>query len=101
MSTPRGRSGVAIIRVSGPGAFKAYECFGVSVPRDRRPVCSWIFDPDSGDPIDQALILKFGGPASYTGENTVEFQLHGSPAVIDAVLEILSKTDGFRPAEAG
>jgi tRNA modification GTPase len=54
-----------------------------------------------GEPIDDALVLWFPGPRSETGEDTAEFQLHGGPAVIAAVLSELGRIDGLRPAEPG
>jgi tRNA modification GTPase len=58
--------------------------------------------PDSGfEPIDDALVLWFPGPASETGEDTAEFQLHGGHAVVAAVLSALGSVDGLRPAGPG
>jgi len=51
--------------------------------------------------IDRGLLLWFPGPASFTGEDSCEFQVHGSLAVIAAMLDALGKVDGLRPAEAG
>ena len=58
-------------------------------------------DPRSGDQIDEALALWFPGPASETGEDMAELQLHGGRAVVAAVFEALSQIEGLRPAEAG
>jgi tRNA modification GTPase len=54
-----------------------------------------------GDPLDTALILRFPGPASATGENVAELHLHGGRAVVAAVLDALAGMDGLRPAEPG
>lgn len=57
--------------------------------------------PASGEPLDDALTLWFPAPRSETGEDTVEFQLHGGRAVVAAVLEALSEVPGLRAAEPG
>src|SRR6059058_4914574 len=57
--------------------------------------------PDSGELLDQALVLRFDSPASSTGEDVVEFHCHGGRAVIDAVLSALGSLEGLRAAEPG
>jgi tRNA modification GTPase len=56
---------------------------------------------EAGEVLDQALVLRFDGPASSTGEDLVEFHCHGGRAVVNAVLEALGGLDGLRPAEPG
>jgi tRNA modification GTPase len=58
-------------------------------------------DPGSDSTIDHALVLWFPGPASFTGEDMVELQLHGGPAVVAAAVDALAALDGLRPAEPG
>ena len=58
-------------------------------------------DPETGELLDEALVLRFDGPASATGEDIVEFQCHGGRAVVDAVLAALGAMDGLREAEPG
>lgn len=58
-------------------------------------------DPRDGGHLDEALILRFDGPASATGENIVEFQCHGGRAVVDAVLGSLGSIEGLREARPG
>jgi tRNA modification GTPase len=58
-------------------------------------------DPASGELLDEALVVRFDGPASSTGEDCAEFQCHGGRAVVDAVLEALAGIDGLRVAEPG
>ncbi|MCB1720723.1 MAG: tRNA uridine-5-carboxymethylaminomethyl(34) synthesis GTPase MnmE [Alphaproteobacteria bacterium] len=60
-----------------------------------------IYDPLSGEVLDNALILPFKAPASYTGEDVVEYHLHGGRAVVDAVLAALAGFEGHRMAEPG
>jgi tRNA modification GTPase len=58
-------------------------------------------DPGSGATLDDALVLWFPGPASYTGEDCAEFHVHGGRAVVSAVFEVLGRLPGLRPAEPG
>jgi len=60
-----------------------------------------LFNPVNGDRIDSALVLCFNAPHSYTGEDVVEFQVHGSRAVQSALFAALAAVPGCRPAEAG
>jgi tRNA modification GTPase len=101
-STAPGRAGVAVIRVSGPAAGAALTAVGGStLPLPRRAALRAIVDPADGRVIDRGLLLWFPGPASFTGEDLGELHLHGGRAVIAAVLEILDRLPGLRPAEAG
>ncbi|MEM9342377.1 MAG: tRNA uridine-5-carboxymethylaminomethyl(34) synthesis GTPase MnmE [Pseudomonadota bacterium] len=100
LATPPGKSGVAIVRVSGPSAFAAAsQMVQVKTPFDR-PRLRRLWG-EAGDHIDTALIVPFAAGASFTGEETVEFHLHGSAAVIQRMLRELSGLDGMRPAQAG
>jgi tRNA modification GTPase len=92
---------IAVIRISGPQARAALEALTGKVPEPRRAAFGTIRDPQSGDAIDQALLLFFEGPNSETGEDVAELQLHGGRAVIAGVFEALSRMEGLRPAEAG
>lgn len=100
LSTARAKAGVAVIRVSGPGAGLACEVLCGAVPPARRAVLRALRDR-TGELIDQALVLFFPEGASFTGESIVEFQTHGSEAVVSALLRELGALPGFRPAEAG
>lgn len=100
-ATAPGRAGVAVIRISGPAATTAYAAFGVPRPAPRQAVHARLRHPDSREWVDDALILHFPAPRSYTGEDVVELHLHGSRAVLREVTEILSALPGFRLAEPG
>lgn len=95
-----GRAGVAVIRISGPRAFDAAEALAGNRPADRRAGLRWLRSRD-GARIDQALVLCFPGPGSFTGEDIAELQLHGGPAVCRMVLGVLAELDGLRSAEPG
>ncbi len=71
------------------------------VPERRRAALCTVADPETNQPIDQALALWFPAPHSETGEDMAELQLHGGRAVIAATLMALSCLPGLRPAEAG
>lgn len=93
-------SGVAVVRVSGRDAQSALDVFHVKHPEPRRAQLSVLTDAD-GRPLDQGLVFWFPGPASFTGEDVVEFHLHGSAAVLDAVFQQLGTLRNWRMAEAG
>jgi len=104
VATPPGVGGVGVVRLSGPQALE----IAARVWRGRDPRQSpggrfwhgWIHDPDSGEVVDEALLLVFRAPHSYTGEDAVELQTHGSPAVLRRVLELLLSA-GARAAAPG
>lgn len=103
LSSGRGRAGVAVIRLSGPDAGAALCALTrkEDLPPARLASLRSLYDPQNGDVIDQALVLYFPGPRSFTGEDVVELQVHAGPAVLSAVLEALALMPGLRPAEAG
>jgi len=100
LATARGRAGVAVIRISGPRAFDAASRLAGDLPLPGRARLRKLRDM-SGDIVDEALVLTFEGPRSFTGEDVVELHLHGSVAVIAACERLLSETGLVRPAEAG
>nr|WP_306263521.1 tRNA uridine-5-carboxymethylaminomethyl(34) synthesis GTPase MnmE [Pararhizobium sp. IMCC3301] len=93
-------SGVAVVRISGRDAASALEVFHVKQTVPRRAHLTVLSNSD-GDPIDQALVFWFPGPASFTGEDVVEFHLHGSAAVLNAVFQQLGTLRNWRMAEPG
>lgn len=98
LASARGKAGVAVIRVSGPKAHFALAQMA-AVPKTRQASLRKLHW--QGAFLDEALVLVFEEGASFTGEPSVELQLHGGQAVIAAVLQALSGIDGLRPAEAG
>ncbi|PJE27560.1 tRNA modification GTPase trmE [Pseudooceanicola antarcticus] len=99
LASAPGRAGVSVIRISGPGAFPALARFGLTAPEPRAAALRLLRDGD--EVLDQALLLAFAGPASFTGEDVVELHLHGSPAIVASTLRILGEVDGLRMAEPG
>lgn len=100
LASGHGKAGVAVIRVSGPGAFVACEALSGDVPAPRKAALRVVRDAN-GDVLDTGLVVTFPGPGSFTGEDVVEFQLHGSVAVVNAVLSALSALDDLVLAEPG
>lgn len=99
LATARGRSGLAVVRVSGPAAFAAGSALCGSLPTPRVAGLrrlTW-----GGELLDEALVLTFAEGASFTGEAVVELQCHGGPAVVGAVLRALSEQPDMRLAEPG
>jgi tRNA modification GTPase len=100
LATAPGRAGVAVIRVSGPQAHVACVKLCGDLPEPRIASVRVLRDA-SGVRLDEALVLVFSQGASFTGEEVVEFHLHGSIAVVNAVLRVLSELPDCRAAEAG
>jgi tRNA modification GTPase len=103
LSTPPGRSGIGVIRLSGEDSLELLR----SITRDEnfspepnRVILKAIFDPDDGSELDQALVTYFKSPRSYTGEDVVELSCHGSPPLLLRVIDVLLAL-GARAADAG
>lgn len=101
LSSGRPPAAIAVVRVSGPRAGAALQALIGRLPEPRRATLARVRNPRSGEVIDGALALFFPGPASETGEDVAELQLHGGRAVIAGTLSALAQIDGLRPAEAG
>lgn len=102
LSSAHGKAGVSVVRVSGPAAFDSFHALtGRKEPDIRKAVFTPLRNPHDDSLIDHALVLCFENPHSFTGEKVVEYQLHGSPAVVESLFSALSKCDGHRPAEHG
>ena len=100
-ATALGKAGVAVVRISGPQALQAVHLMTpIQNPVPRKAVLTEIRSLDSVQ-IDEALVIFFPMPNSFTGENVVEFQTHGGRAITAILLTELAKIDGFRPAERG
>ncbi|KAM3106421.1 tRNA uridine-5-carboxymethylaminomethyl(34) synthesis GTPase MnmE [Phormidesmis sp. 146-33] len=99
LATARGRSGLAVVRISGPGAFAAGLALCGTLPAAR--VAGLRRLVWGGELLDEALVLPFAEGASFTGEAVVELHCHGGPAVVSAVLRALAEQPGLRLAEPG
>ena len=103
LSSGRGPSGIAIVRISGSETLKI--CQNLTKSKDIRSsevnFCKF-YDPKNDNIIDpEALLLWFPGPNSYTGEDLAELQIHVTNAVINALLRVLSEQKNCRLAEPG
>lgn len=104
LSTVFGKSGVAVIRISGAKAFDVISQMtdlDVSEIVSRKMYLTKFYNPVSRETLDNSLLVAFKSPASFTGENTVEINCHGSKAVIKSFLAALSVLPDFRLAEPG
>jgi tRNA modification GTPase len=100
LASAQGKAGVSVIRLSGPQALPtASKISGGALPTAGRALR--VLSDQSGERIDEALVLTFAGPNSFTGEDTVEFQVHGSTSVVSAMLALLAEFDGVRLADPG
>jgi tRNA modification GTPase len=105
LSTPPGRSGIAVVRMSGSECLPLFQRI-FSAKRStktflfRHAFLGRIEDPTNGSTIDEAIAVCFRSPHSYTGEDMVEFSLHGSPVLAAALLDCLCSL-GARLAEPG
>ncbi|RKS85568.1 tRNA uridine-5-carboxymethylaminomethyl(34) synthesis GTPase MnmE [Sphingosinicella microcystinivorans] len=99
LSSGRPPAGVAVVRVSGPAAGAALLALGGRVPPPRRATLVRL--RDAGTAIDDALVLWFPAPGSFTGEDVAELHVTGGPAVVAALLRALGTVEGLRPAEPG
>ncbi|MGH6869960.1 MAG: tRNA uridine-5-carboxymethylaminomethyl(34) synthesis GTPase MnmE [Rhizomicrobium sp.] len=101
LSSAPGRAGVAVVRVSGPQAGTALASLsGKPLPEARRASLARLQDAGGGA-LDDALVLWFPAPASFTGEDVCEFHVHGGRAILEALFAALSALPGLRPADAG
>ncbi|QCQ97461.1 tRNA uridine-5-carboxymethylaminomethyl(34) synthesis GTPase MnmE [Brevundimonas sp. SGAir0440] len=98
LATPPGRGAIAVIRLSGPGVEAALTALGATRLKPRMASVRDL--SHAGDHIDQALVLRFVAPNSYTGEDAAELHLHGGRAVVEAASRALIAL-GLRPADPG
>ena len=82
LATAKGRASVGIIRLSGDGVLEIARNLLGNFPKPRHATLE-CFRDKNGDPIDQGLAIYFPGPNSYTGEDVLEFQCHGSVAALE------------------
>ncbi len=100
LASAQGKAGVAVIRLSGPRAHKAAAELTRGTLPSRGMHLRSLYAQDGGR-LDDGLVLTFEGPASFTGEDVAELQIHGSTASVNAVLRCLSDMEDLRLAEPG
>ncbi len=101
LSSAPGKAGVSVIRVSGPAAGRVLDVMTSSRPQPRYAGLRRIRHPATAELLDEALVLWLPGPRTETGEDMVELHIHGSPAVLRAVLAALAEISGCRLAQPG
>lgn len=98
-ATAAGRAAVAIVRISGPAAGAALEALAGGIPPVRQAAVRRLSGA-SGELIDSALVLWMPGPASFTGEDSAELQVHGGPVILQEISDALAAL-GLRAADPG
>jgi tRNA modification GTPase len=102
LSTGANKSGIAIIRISGKEVKEILSrIISINLPKPRLATLCEIKDPVTNELVDKGLLIWFPGPNSYTGDDLAELHIHGSKAVISALISVLSKLDNCRLAEPG
>jgi tRNA modification GTPase len=103
LATPRGYSGIGVIRLSGPDTVpilkKIFRFNGADFP-DRKAVYGEIVNPVNDSALDDGIAVVMRGPSSYTGEDVAELSLHGSPVILDAAVRMITEL-GARLATRG
>ncbi|MBL4741121.1 MAG: tRNA uridine-5-carboxymethylaminomethyl(34) synthesis GTPase MnmE, partial [Sneathiella sp.] len=102
LASGRGRAGVSVIRLSGPASFSIITALtDKPLAPIRQAAVRDIFSLDKSYLIDQALVVLFKGPGSFTGEDVAEIHLHGGPALITALFDQIIQIENTRPAVPG
>jgi len=99
-ATAAGRAALAVLRISGPDAERALTQLAGALPPPRVAQRRRLVDPQGEEQLDDGIILWFPAPRSATGEDVAELHLHGSRAVLAAVMQVLARL-GLRLAEPG
>jgi tRNA modification GTPase len=103
LSTPPGRSGIGVIRISGPASLTILRRLVKEDSFDPQPnllTLRTLYDPFSSETLDQALLCYFQAPHSFTGDDVVEFHCHGSPILLRMIIDIALRLDA-RLADPG
>ena len=100
-ATSAGRAAIAVVRLSGPDARAVLRLLAGRVPEPRQADLVTLRHPTTHEVLDRCLVLFFQGPKSETGEDCAEFHLHGSRAVLAALLAVLGALPNLRQAEPG
>ncbi|GBR47297.1 tRNA uridine-5-carboxymethylaminomethyl(34) synthesis GTPase MnmE [Neokomagataea thailandica] len=98
LATGAGRGAIAVMRASGSGSDHVLSALAGGLPEARRASLRRL--KHEGDVLDEAVVLRFPGPGSYTGEDGFELHLHAGPAIVARVADALTAL-GARPAEPG
>ena len=100
IATPPGKGAIGIVRLSGPASFNIAGKIGGTKCKPERGMHFTQFYSKDGDKLDRGLMLVFPQPNSFSGEDMVEFHVHGNPLILEAIIEAALAT-GARRAKAG
>jgi len=101
LASGQGRAGVAVIRLSGSDSFYITGQLAPHLTANKTAKLSRLYHPDTHQLLDNALVLGFKGPHSFTGEDVIEFHVHGGMAVIESIFDALAFFPNVRLAEPG
>ncbi len=101
LATVVGKSGVAVLRISGARCADVLTGLNIVQPVPRLAKLAKLYHPQTQELLDEALVLYFQAPHSFTGEDVVELHVHGSIAVINDIIAALQSLPYLRLAEAG
>ena len=102
LSSGTGKAGISVFRISGGMALQVLKALsGINEPEARHAYRVDLKNNLDGETIDDGIAIFFPKPRSFTGEDVVEFHLHGSIAVIGETTTVLSRFKGVRPAKPG
>ena len=96
LSTPPGRGGIGVIRISGNASLKLLRTLVASDSFDPTPnllTLKSLYDSITGQALDEALVCFFKAPHSFTGEDVVELHCHGSPVLLRAIIDLILRLD--------
>ena len=99
ISTPSGRAGIGVIRVSGQYAIEVAQIVAGKELKDRAPALCNIRDQNN-QVLDEVIVILYAAPRSYTGENLIEIQCHGNPIILNEIIALCCAR-GARPANPG
>jgi tRNA modification GTPase len=97
LSTPPGRSGIGVIRLSGSDALEFARLLVHDpkfTPQPNRSTLRSLWHPETREVLDHALVTYFKAPHSFTGEDVVELSCHGSPVILRSVVDVILRNDG-------
>ena len=87
ISTPSGRAGIGVIRVSGQYAIEVAQIVTGKELKDRAPALCNIRDRNN-QVLDEVIVILYAAPRSYTGENLIEIQCHGNPIILNEIIAL-------------
>ncbi len=100
IATPPGTAALAVVRISGNSLSKLYKSLTHKVPKKRYALYSKIYSPKNNYIIDEAIIIYFKSPNSFTGEDMIEITCHGSDIIKNKIIDAVVNT-GARLAQPG